>query len=51
MVIEVIERKNMLKDNIVLNHDYEIVENGWKNNVFTLKIVQGISLVLNAINL
>lgn len=27
-VIEVIERKNMLKDNIVLNHDYEIVENG-----------------------
>lgn len=51
MVIEVIERKKMLKDNIVLNHDYEIVENGWKNNVFTMKIVQGISLVLNAINL
>lgn len=50
-VIEIIERKNMLKDNIVLNHDYEIVGNGWKNNVFTLKIVQGISLVLNAINL
>lgn len=50
-VIEVIERKNMLKDNILLNHDYEIVGNGWKNNVFTLKIVQGISLVLNAINL
>lgn len=39
MVIEVIERKNMLKDNIVLNYDYEIVENGWKNNVFILKIV------------
>lgn len=27
-VIEIIERKNMLIDNIVLNHDYEIVENG-----------------------
>lgn len=27
-VIEIIERKNMLKDNIVLNYDYEIVENG-----------------------
>lgn len=27
-VIEVIERKNMLKDNILLNHDYDIVENG-----------------------
>lgn len=38
-VIEIIERKNMLKDNIVLNYDYEIVENGWKNNVFILKIV------------
>lgn len=38
-VIEVIERKNMLKDNIFLNYDYEIVENGWKNNVFILNIV------------
>lgn len=37
--MEVIERKKMLKDNIVLNYDYEIVENGWKNNVFILKIV------------
>lgn len=27
-VIEIIERENMLKNNIVLNHDYEIVENG-----------------------
>lgn len=27
-VIEIIDRKNMLIDNIVLNHDYEIVENG-----------------------
>lgn len=27
-VIEIIERKNILIDNIVLNHDYEIVENG-----------------------